>query len=95
MAQYQMIFQIFIKKNNEVFSIYVKVPKNIRIQRLIEREKLDIDIAEKEINIKDNIKIDCGLDIIVSRCNVIINGERKFDSVVDETINWIEKLNQQ
>ncbi|MCI6266213.1 MAG: AAA family ATPase [Erysipelotrichaceae bacterium] len=82
----------FIKENNEVFSIYIKVPKDIRIKRLMEREKLNQEIALKEINTKDNIKISSGLDIVVSKCNVIVKGDRKFDSVIDDTIKLMETL---
>ena len=82
-----------LNKKNELYSIYVRLEKNKRINRLAKREKIDKSVAIEEINIKDGIKINCGMDIIISKANVILNGDRPQRKVVNEVIKIIEKFN--
>lgn len=82
-----------LKKSNEIYSIYIKLNNEQRVSRLMKREKLSKVEAEKELMIKDNIKIESGLDIIVSKCNVIVDGSKSKDVVINETINFIEEIN--
>ncbi len=83
-----------LKKNNDIYSIYIKLDKEKRIKRILTREKLNQQEALKELNTKDNIKIQCGLDIIVSKCNHIVEGNKELDKVINEVINYIEKINK-
>lgn len=82
-----------LNKKNELYSIYIKLDKIKRINRLIKREKLDRNNAIDELEIKDGIKINCGLDIIISKANVIVNGDKPQRKVVSEVLKIIEKIN--
>lgn len=82
-----------LKKNNEVFSIYIKLSNEQRVNRLMKREGIKKSEAFRELSIKDGIKIDSGLDIIVSKCNAIVDGSKSKEVVIDETIKLIEKIN--
>ena len=83
-----------LKKNNEVYSIYIKLDKEKRVKRILKREKLDNKNAISELNTKDEIKIQNGLDIIVSKCNAIIDGNKELNNVISEVIKFIEKMNK-
>lgn len=80
-----------LKKNNEVYAFYVKLDKKERIKRLNKRESLDLEKALKELDIKDNIKIKCGLDIITSKCSALIDSSQTLEKVVDQISDILEK----
>ena len=82
-----------LKKCNEVYSIYIKLSNEQRVSRLMKRENLKKKEAEQELRIKDGIKIESGLDIIVSKCNAIVDGSKSRDVVINETVKLIEKIN--
>lgn len=79
----------WLKENNEVFTIYIKLNKEDRIKRLMKREKIPFDVAKEELYIKDNIKIECCLDMVVSKCNSIVESSEDLDLVVDKVSKLI------
>lgn len=80
----------YLKRKNEVYSIYIKLDKEKRIKRLMERENISFEEANNEINIKDGIKIESGLDIIVSKSNAIVASDQKLDIVLNKVSDLIE-----
>lgn len=79
-----------LKDRNEIYTIYIKLDKEERVTRLMKRESKTKEAAEKELEIKDSIKIESGLDIVTSRCNAIVDGSKKSDEVIIQVIELIK-----
>ena len=82
----------WLKENNEMFTIYIKLDEEERLNRLIEREKIPFDKAKEELYIKDNIKIECGLDMVVAKCNCIVESNQELDLIVDKVSKLISSF---
>ncbi len=74
----------YLAKNTELISIYINTSEKERIKRLMKRENLEEKEAYKELDRKDSIKIECGLDIIASKCNYVVNGNHNLSLVIDD-----------
>ena len=83
-----------IVRKNDVCSIYIKVDKEERIKRIMKRENQTYDEALKNLETKDNIKILCGLDMIVSQCKNVIDNNHDLSEALDAVSKIIETYNQ-
>lgn len=84
----------YLLKKHDIYSIYIRLDKTSRIKRIMERENLTFEEAENNLNIKDNIKISCGLDIITSKCNAIVESNKELNACINEVLDLIENTKE-
>lgn len=84
----------YICSENDVIPILINVDEEVRKQRISKRENLDDDGSKLELHKKDFIKIANGLDMIVSKCDCVVDGTLPIEEVYKEAVKKITYINK-
>ena len=86
------IYQRLIEDGYIITIIFLDTPKRDRIDRIADREGCSIKEAKKIECIKERGKLDAGLDFVIKRADITIDGRLKKKRVLKEALKFYKKL---
>lgn len=79
-------------QNISLTNIVLNTDYDIRLQRMMKREKLDYNEAEVHLLTADNIKKRAGLSKIIEEPTYVVNGNESIEKIKDKCIYIISKM---
>lgn len=79
-----------LKEKYDCSILYLKVSDTIRYERIAQRLSITIEQAKEENQIKEKLKQDIGIDILIKNSSCIIDGSKSQNEVFNDTKEYIE-----
>lgn len=79
-----------LKEKYDCSILYLKASDTIRYERIAERLSITVEQARVENNVKEKLKDDVGIDILIKNSSCIIDGNKSQNEVFNDTKEYIE-----
>lgn len=79
-----------LKEKYDCSILYLKASNTIRYERIAERLSITVEQARVENNVKEKLKDDVGIDILIKNSSCIIDGNKSQNEVFNDTKEYIE-----
>lgn len=81
-----------LKEKYECNVIYLQSSDITRYQRIAKRLSITIEQAKEENKIKEKLKDDVGIEILIKNSNQTIDGDKNKDEVFYKTVEYIKSI---